>query len=141
MLRQIDRQLDLDGTLAAFRHDVLKWLSVQPRSIPARWLYDRPGSALFEAITALPEYYPTRTERAILNSAMAEIGALTGADRTIIEFGSGSSAKTRILLSQLRPAAYVPIDISGEFFKGVDGSVVWHISRIADLSGESRFYG
>jgi dimethylhistidine N-methyltransferase len=112
-----DRQLRLAEVDPAFRHDVLKGLSVQPRAIPARWLYDRRGSAVFDAITALPEYYPTRTERSILTSAISEIAALTGPDRVIAEFGSGSSAKTPILLSDLRPSAYVPIDISGEFLR------------------------
>lgn len=118
MLRsQIGRQFNSAEVDPAFRHDVLKGLSVQPKAIPARWLYDRRGSALFEVITGLPEYYPTRTERSILVHAMNEIVALTGPDRAIIEFGSGSSAKTPILLSEVRPAAYVPIDISGEFLR------------------------
>jgi L-histidine Nalpha-methyltransferase len=114
---QNDRALRLTEVDPAFRHDVLKGLSVEPHAIPARWLYDRRGSALFEAITALPEYYPTRTERSILSSAVSEIAALTGTGRAIVEFGSGSSNKTPILLSELKPAAYVPIDISGEFLK------------------------
>jgi L-histidine Nalpha-methyltransferase len=101
----------------AFRHDVLNGLSIEPRMIPARWLYDRRGSALFEAITALPEYYPTRAECAILSNAVSEIAALIGKKRAIVEFGSGSSAKTPILLSKVNPVAYVPIDISGEFLR------------------------
>jgi dimethylhistidine N-methyltransferase len=96
---------------------VLKGLSVKPRAIPARWLYDRRGSALFDAITALPEYYPTRAERSILCSAIKEIAASTGPGRAIVEFGSGSSAKTPILLSEVDPVAYVPIDISGAYLK------------------------
>src|SRR5580704_19271046 len=76
---QTERQLNHNEVDAAFRADVLKGLSVKPRAIPARWLYDRRGSALFDAITALPEYYPTRTERSILSSAIKEIAALTGA--------------------------------------------------------------
>jgi L-histidine Nalpha-methyltransferase len=100
---------------SAFRADVLKGLGFKPRVIPARWLYDRRGSELFEAITALPEYYPTRTERSILSCAMSEIATLIGPKRAIVEFGSGSSAKTPILLSEVSPAAYVPIDISAEF--------------------------
>ncbi len=96
----------------AFRRDVVNGLAVRPRMIPARWLYDSAGSALFEAITALPEYYLTRTETALLSSAIKEIADLTGPDRAIVEFGSGSSTKSQILLSALDPAAYVPIDIS-----------------------------
>jgi len=101
----------------AFRQDVLKGLSVSPRAIPARWLYDGRGSELFEAITALPEYYPTRTERSILSHAASEIAASIGPRRAIVEFGSGSATKTRILLSEANAAAYVPIDISGEFLR------------------------
>ena len=80
-----------------------------------RWLYDHSGSELFEAITTLPEYYPTRTERSILSTAANEIAVLTGGARAVVEFGSGSSAKTPILLSAVNPSAYVPIDISSDF--------------------------
>jgi len=104
---------------AAFRYDIMEGLSLAPKAIPARWLYDRRGSALFEAITLLPEYYPTRTERSILASAASEIAALAGPGRAVIEFGSGSSAKTRLLLAETEPSAYVPIDISGEFLREV----------------------
>jgi len=96
----------------AFRRDVLNGLAIRPRTIPARWLYDRTGSELFEAITRLPEYYITRTETALLSSAVDEIAELAGPDRAIVEFGSGSSTKSRILLSAMKPAGYVPIDIS-----------------------------
>jgi L-histidine Nalpha-methyltransferase len=99
----------------AFRRDVLNGLNARPRTIPARWFYDRAGSELFEAITALPEYYLTRTERSLLSEAASEIAAWTGPGRTVVEFGSGSSAKTPILLSAVDPAAYVPIDISRDF--------------------------
>lgn len=102
----------------AFRRDVLSGLAVRPRMIPARWLYDRAGSELFEAITGLPEYYVTRTEKVILFNAIGEIAELAGPDRAIVEFGSGSSAKSRILLSALKPAAYVPIDISRDALWG-----------------------
>ena len=99
----------------AFGCDVLEGLSRQPRAIPARWLYDHSGSELFEMITTLPEYYPTRTERSILSGAANEIAILTGRARAVVEFGSGSSAKTPILLSAVNPGAYVPIDISIDF--------------------------
>ena len=100
-----------------FRADVLAGLAARPRAIPARWFYDRRGSELFEAITALPEYYPTRTEVGILRAAGPEIAALTGPGRAVVEFGSGSSAKTPLLLAAVAPVAYVPIDISGEFLR------------------------
>ena len=99
----------------AFLHDVLDGLGARPRTIPPRWFYDRAGSELFEAITGLPEYYLTRTERSLLFEVAGEIAAHTGPGRTVVEFGSGSSAKTPILLSAVNPAAYVPIDISGDF--------------------------
>lgn len=110
---------DGDMTLAdpAFRADVLRGFALRPRAIPARWLYDRRGSELFEAITDLPEYYPTRTETAILRTVCPEVAALAGKGRAVVEFGSGSSTKTPILLSAVSPAAYVPIDISGDFLR------------------------
>ena len=99
----------------AFRKDVLRCFEDGSHSIPARWLYDRAGSELFEQITELPEYYPTRTETALLKKYCSEVGALGGEGRAVIEFGSGSSTKTPHLLEAIHPAAYVPIDISGEF--------------------------
>jgi dimethylhistidine N-methyltransferase len=101
----------------AFRADVLAGLARRPRAIPARWFYDRQGSELFEAITGLPEYYPTRTEIGILERIGPEVRAAVGEGRAVVEFGSGSSAKTPLLLSAIAPAAYVPIDISGEFLR------------------------
>ncbi len=101
----------------AFRADVLAGLAMRPRAIPARWLYDRAGSELFEQITRLPEYYPTRIETALLAKHSAEVAALVGPGRAVVEFGSGSSVKTPHLLGAVEPAAYVPIDISGEFLR------------------------
>ena len=117
LLRQNERQSVFAEVDLGFRRDVLEGLGVRPRAIPARWLYDRHGSELFEAISELPEYYPTRTERSILSYAAKEIAALIGPKRAIVEFGSGSCSKTRILLSEAIPAAYVPIDISAEFLR------------------------
>ena len=101
----------------AFRADVLAGLERRPRAIPARWFYDRRGSELFEAITDLPEYYPTRTERSFLETACPEVAEIAGAGRAVVEFGSGSSTKTPILLSAVAPSVYVPIDISGDFLR------------------------
>ena len=101
----------------AFRADVLAGLAARPRAIPARWFYDHEGSELFEAITALPEYYPTRVETALLAAHCGEVARLVGPGRAVVEFGSGSSAKTPHLLAAVEPAAYVPIDISGEFLR------------------------
>jgi dimethylhistidine N-methyltransferase len=102
---------------AAFREDVLAGLSAPIRAIPARWLYDRRGSELFEEITRLPEYYLTRTERSLLQRHCGEVAAIAGEGNAVVEFGSGSSAKTPILLEAIRPSAYVPIDICGEFLR------------------------
>ena len=101
----------------AFRADVLAGLAAPIPAVPARWLYDRRGSELFEEITRLPEYYPTRTETALLERYSGEIAAMVGTGEAVVEFGSGSSAKTPILLRAVDPAAYVPIDISGEFLR------------------------
>lgn len=105
------------GVDPAFRADVLAGLDMRPRAIPARWFYDLRGSELFEQITGLPEYYPTRVERGILGENAAAIGDAIGPGRAVVEFGSGSSAKTPLLLKAIDPAAYVPIDISGDFLR------------------------
>ena len=101
----------------AFRADVLAGFRTRPRAIPARWLYDRVGSELFEAITALPEYYPTRVETALLAEHCRDVARLTGSGRAVVEFGSGSSTKTPHLLRAVQPSCYVPIDISGDFLR------------------------
>jgi L-histidine Nalpha-methyltransferase len=101
----------------AFRADVLAGLAAPIPAVPARWLYDRKGSELFEEITRLPEYYPTRTETALLERYSGEIAAMVGTGEAVVEFGSGSSAKTPILLRAVAPSAYVPIDISGDFLR------------------------
>ncbi len=100
-----------------FRADVLAGLERRPRAIPARWFYDRRGSELFEDITALREYYPTRTETAILDRICPEVAEIAGRGRAVVEFGSGSSVKTPLLLRCTAPSAYVPIDISGDFLR------------------------
>ena len=101
----------------AFRAAVLAGLAEPIPAIPARWLYDLRGSELFDDITRLDAYYPTRTETALLKARMAEIAALAGQDCAIVEFGSGSSTKTPLLLQAMKPRAYVPIDISGEYLR------------------------
>tara|TARA_R110000787_G_scaffold3020_8_gene12081 strand:+ start:104836 stop:105795 length:960 start_codon:yes stop_codon:yes gene_type:complete len=100
-----------------FRKDVRRCFEQQTYAMPARWLYDRRGSELFEEITELPEYYPTRTETKLLQANGAAFAAAVGPNRAVIEFGSGSSTKTPHLLKAIDPAAYVPIDISGEFLE------------------------
>ena len=106
-----------DDELSDFGAAVLAGLGQTPKVIPARYFYDDAGSALFEQITALPEYYPTRTEIGLLTAHAGEIAATVGAGRAVVEFGSGSSAKTPLLLRAVAPSAYVPIDISAAFLQ------------------------
>lgn len=109
---QFTRTLPEDATGAALRADVRTGLTGSPKTLPPKWFYDARGSALFEQITALDEYYPTRAEREILLARAAEIATATGA-HTLIELGSGSSDKTRHLLDALTELrTYVPVDVS-----------------------------
>ena len=110
-------ELDDDGVNTAFRAEVLEGLAQSPKAVPARWLYDDEGSRLFEAITRLPEYYPTRAETEILQSHGDDFARLIAPGRAVVEFGSGSSVKTPLLLESIEPAAYVPLDISGDFLR------------------------
>jgi L-histidine Nalpha-methyltransferase len=114
-LTSIERRLPADFLASALRLDARAGLTATPKTLPPKWFYDAEGSALFEKITGLPEYYPTRTERSILIATADEIAAASGA-RTLVELGSGSSEKTRLLLDALRSAGtlrcYVPVDVS-----------------------------
>ena len=101
----------------AFREDVLAGLSQYIPAVPARWLYDRRGSELFDEITRLPSYYPTRTETALLKQILPEIAERVPAGSAVVEFGAGSATKTPLLLEAVRPAAYVPVDISGDYLR------------------------
>ncbi|MEV3967453.1 L-histidine N(alpha)-methyltransferase [Streptomyces sp. NPDC050698] len=109
----LTRTLPEDATDAALRADVHRGLTGRPKTLPPKWFYDAHGSDLFEKITELPEYYPTRAEREILLAHSGDIAAATRA-RTLIELGSGSSEKTRHLLDALTELrTYVPVDVSG----------------------------
>ncbi|MFJ4621860.1 L-histidine N(alpha)-methyltransferase [Streptomyces sp. NPDC088812] len=109
---QITRTLPEDATGAALRADVRDGLTATPKTLPPKWFYDARGSELFERITELPEYYPTRAEREILVDRSAEIAAAADA-RTLVELGSGSSEKTRHLIAALDGLhTYVPVDVS-----------------------------
>lgn len=114
-LKLVER--DAGGVDTAFRADVLAGLAEPQKAVPARWFYDDAGSQLFEDITQLPEYYPTRAETEILQTRAAEIAELIGPGRAVVEFGSGSSVKTPLLLSAIAPSAYVPLDIAGDFLR------------------------
>src|SRR5450631_850117 len=103
---------------SAFADDVLSGLRASPKHAQAKYFYDATGSLLFEKITELPEYYPTRTEMQILRDNAADIAKLIPAGAALVEFGSGSSKKARILLRAAPPlAAYVPVDICGEMIE------------------------
>jgi L-histidine Nalpha-methyltransferase len=136
LLTETDRRMTADP---AFRADVLAGLSQPQRAIPARWFYDRTGSELFEAITALPEYYPTRVETALLAAHCSDVARLTGEGRAVVEFGSGSSVKTPHLLRAVAPSAYVPIDISGDFLRASSTALAAKFPGLAVLPVEGDF--
>jgi L-histidine N-alpha-methyltransferase len=122
-MTNIEYRLPPDYRAASLRADALAGLTATPKSLAPKWFYDAQGSALFEKITELPEYYPTRAERSILRAAADEIARLSQA-RVLVELGSGSSEKTRLLLSALRAAgtlrAYVPVDVSESALAGAE---------------------
>lgn len=97
-----------------FLDDVLAGLARPQKSIPPKYFYDEPGCRLFEAICELPEYYLTRTETAILSECAAEIAHFVGPDAQLIEFGSGTQAKTRIMIEALQTPLYIPVDIADD---------------------------
>ncbi len=145
----IDRHLTPDDLAATMREDVRRGLTASPKVLAPKYFYDGRGSALFEEITRLPEYYPTRAERTILEARAAEVADLTKA-RTLVELGSGSSEKTHLLLGALRDVGslerYVPVDVSSdaiewampglvEAYPGVEvhGEPMWTLSTAAGV--------
>ncbi|TYC91392.1 L-histidine N(alpha)-methyltransferase [Novosphingobium sp. BW1] len=123
----------------AFRADVLRGLAGRAKSIPARWLYDETGSEIFEEITQAPEYYPTRTETSLLRAHSADVVRQSGADAPVVEFGSGSSLKTRILLEHMPKTTYVPIDICGEFMEAACAELRARFPKLEILPVEGDF--
>ncbi|MDQ1466578.1 MAG: L-histidine Nalpha-methyltransferase [Actinomycetota bacterium] len=123
---RVDVHLTPDDLRAALRSDADRGLRSTPKDIPPKWFYDTRGSQLFDEITRLPEYYPTRRERAILVEHASEIAAITRAD-TLVELGSGTSEKTRILLDALRDAGtitrFVPFDVSEQTLRSAAEAV------------------
>jgi L-histidine Nalpha-methyltransferase len=154
---RIDVHLTPAQARTALRADVLLGLTTRPKQLPPKYFYDARGSALFERITALPEYFPTRTEAALLTAHVDEIAALSGAT-TLVELGSGSSAKTRLLLDAfLRVGTlhrYVPQDVSEAALRGaldalaprypalalhgVVGDFTRHLDRLPGEPGDRR---
>ena len=122
-----------------FADAVLTGLAAPQKVVPARFFYDRAGSELFEEITRLPEYYPTRTEIGILADHAASIAAIVGAGRAVVEFGSGSSAKTPPFLRAVAASAYVPIDISAEFLSMASADLAAKLPGLAVLPVAADF--
>ena len=127
----VERSAAAAGT-AGFLADVVAGLSAEPKTLPAKYFYDAAGSALFEEITGLPEYYPTRAEIAVLRLHGSAIGALVPANGVLVEFGSGSSTKIRILLDHLPDlGTYVPVDVSAEWLRAEAGRLRADYPRFA----------
>lgn len=136
----------LAGTAARSRpqiselaRDVIAGLTADPKTLPAKYFYDDHGSALFEQITALPEYYPTRTELGILTDRAGEIARLIPAGAALIEFGSGSTVKARIVLGAAAVAAYVPVDISAGFLNSEAARLKRDLPRLRILPVAADF--
>ena len=106
-----------DEQTSTFASDVIDGLSQHPKRLSPKYFYDAAGSELFEQITRLPEYYPTRTELGILRDRGSAIAANVPEGAALVEFGAGATTKVRLLLNQCAFAAYVPVDISGDFLK------------------------
>src|ERR1700709_278036 len=104
-----------DEQTSAFASDVIGDLSQQPKRLSPKYFYDAVGSELFEQITLLPEYYPTRTELGILRDRANDIAAMIPKGAALVEFGAGATTKARLLLNECEFGAYVPVDISGDF--------------------------
>ena len=102
----------------SFREDVIAGLSLPQKALPPKYFYDAAGSRLFERICRLPEYYPTRAELALTRAHLAAVARFAGSGCELVEYGSGASLKTRLLIRALRPSVYVPVDISEKALAG-----------------------
>ncbi len=115
----------------AFESDVVVGLAQMPKTLPSRWFYDDRGCELFEDITKLKEYYPTRVETTILRKHSGEMAAFCGAGATLLEYGAGAGIKTEILISAMRsPRLYVPIDIAGDFLDQTVARFRWRFPNL-----------
>lgn len=126
MTLTLSNYLAADSAAQALRRDVLDGLTQAPKSLPPKWFYDSVGSDLFDQITRLPEYYPTRAEASILRARAAEIVAASGAD-TLVELGSGTSEKTRTLLNAMRDGGslqrFIPFDVDAGALNAAGASI------------------
>jgi L-histidine N-alpha-methyltransferase len=131
---EVTRGLGPEDLRAAMRADVARGLQATPKELPSKYFYDQEGSALFDAITRLPEYYPTRTERGILVARADEIAARSGAD-TLIELGSGTSEKTRLLLDAVHRRGalrrFVPFDVDEATLRSAAAAVAAEYPGVA----------
>lgn len=118
---------------------MLAGLSAAIPAIPARWLYDRRGSELFEEITSLRAYYPTRTEASLLKRIMPDLAERVPAGSAVVEFGAGSAAKTPRLLGAIAPAAYVPVDISPDYLTGATADIERQFPELRVLPVKADF--
>jgi dimethylhistidine N-methyltransferase len=125
--------------ISDFARDVIAGLSARRKTLSAKYFYDDRGSALFEQITTLPEYYPTRTELGILAQRAPDIARLIPAGAALIEFGSGSTVKARIVLATAAVAAYVPVDISAGFLNSEAGRLKRDLPRLQILPVAADF--
>ncbi len=127
MTLSLSNHLAADSAAQALRRDVYDGLTQTPKSLPPKWFYDSVGSDLFDQITRLPEYYPTRAEAEILRDRSAEIAAASGAD-TLVELGSGTSEKTRLLLSALRDTGslrrFIPFDVDAGMLQAASSAIL-----------------
>ena len=121
---------DMKPKQSSFYEDTIKGLNCRPRSIPPKYFYDEHGSRLFDAICETPEYYPTRTEIAIIKDNIDEICECLGEDCILIEPGSGASKKVRVLLDALNPRIYMPLDISSDYLYAVARELVFEYSEL-----------
>jgi L-histidine N-alpha-methyltransferase len=126
MTLSLSNHLVADSAYRALRYDVRTGLAQSPKSLPPKWFYDPVGSDLFDQITRLPEYYPTRTEAQILRARAAEIASASNAD-TLVELGSGTSEKTRILLDALRDRdslrRFIPFDVDASILEAAGAAI------------------
>ena len=127
MTVSLSNHLAADSAAVALRRDVYNGLTQTPKALPPKWFYDSVGSELFDQITRLPEYYPTRTEARILRDHSAEIAAASGAD-TLVELGSGTSEKTRLLLRALRDTGslrrFIPFDVDAGMLQAASSAIL-----------------
>ncbi len=129
-----------DEHTSAFAREAIDDLSQQPKRLSPKYFYDAAGSELFEQITVLPEYYPTRTELGILRDRAGEISAIIPEGAALVEFGAGATTKVRLLLNQCAFGAYVPVDISGDFLKAQADGLRKDFPDLDVYPGRSRLY-